>query len=142
MLKEAQNRWESLPNLNKVPVKWVRADATTQLVDLFGENAFDAVIDSFSLCVMGNVGAVQCLQQMAAVSRNKVLLLENARSFIPILGWYQDITADAAAMAGGKGCIYNQNVSDMIQSTGKLHILEEKSYAAGLYRSFVCTVNK
>lgn len=141
MLKEAQSRWKVLPNLEEVPVKWVQADATSQLVDLFGENSFDTVIDSFSLCVMGNVGAVDCLHQMAAVSRKQVLLLENSRSSIPFLGWYQDITADAAAMAGGKGCIYNQDVAEMIQSTGKLQIMEEKSYAAGLYRSFVCDVN-
>ena len=141
-MKEAQSRWENLPNLIKVPVKWVQADATSQLVDLFGKNSFDTVIDSFSLCVMGNVGAVQSLQQMAAVSRKEVLLLENSRSSNTFLGWYQDITADAAAMAGGKGCVYNQDVTEMIQSTDKLRILEEKSYAAGLYRSFVCSVDK
>lgn len=140
MLKEAQSRWETQPNLEKVPVKWVQADATSQLMDLFGKNSFDTVIDSFSLCVMGSVGAVQSLRQMAAVSRKEVLLLENSRSSNSFLGWYQDITAEAAAMAGGKGCVYNQDVAEMIQSTGKLRILEEKPYAAGLYRSFVCSV--
>ncbi|GAX14560.1 hypothetical protein FisN_6Lh338 [Fistulifera solaris] len=140
MLKEALSRLESLPNLKKVPVKWVQADATSQLVDFFGKKSFDTVIDSFSLCVMGNTGAVRSLQQMADVSRNEVLLLENSRSSNAFLGWYQDITADAAAMAGGKGCVYNQDVAAMIQSTTNLQILEETSYAAGLYRSFVCKV--
>lgn len=117
-----------------------QADATSQLVDRFGTDAFDTVVDSFSLCVMGNQGARRCLQQVAQVVRSTgtVLLLENSRSSNPLLGLYQDATAEAASIAGGKGCVYNQNVRALIESTGSLEILEEHPYAAGLFRAYIC----
>lgn len=142
MLQEANAKVESL-NL-AFPVHFVKADATSQLVDLFGENAFDAVVDSFSLCVMGNDGAKECLKQLTQVVKKqsdggRVLLLENSRSSNPILGFYQDVTADAAASAGGKGCVYNQDVAALIKNTRGLTIEKETSYIAGLFRSYVCT---
>jgi hypothetical protein len=90
---------------------------------------------------MGNVGASQCLEQMASVVKpetGRLLLLENSRSANPLLGLYQDATADAAASVGGKGCIYNQDVRALILSTERLEILQETSYASGLFRAFVC----
>lgn len=140
MLQEAAARVKTLPNLRGVPVEMVRADATSELVARFGSQQFDTVVDSFSLCVMGNVGAKQCLDQMAAVvkKQGRLLLLENSRSSNPVLGLYQDATADAVASAGGKGCVYNQDVRAMIRSTGCLNIVQETPYAAGLFRSFVC----
>ena len=70
----------------------------------------------------------------------QILLLENSRSSNPLLGIYQDATATSAAGLGGKGCVYNQNVEDMIQSTGGMKIDQENLYAAGLFRSFQCSV--
>jgi len=141
MLQEAAARVRTLPNLRGVPVEIVRADATSsELVSRFGSEAFDTVIDSFSLCVMGNQGAKKCLNQLATVVKKtgRVLLLENSRSSNPVLGLYQDATAEAAASAGGKGCVYNQDVRAMIESTGRLDIVKETPYAAGLFRSFLC----
>ena len=60
MLREASSRIRSLPNLRGIDVKVVQADATNELVDLFGSESFDTVIDSFSLCTMGNEGAKNC----------------------------------------------------------------------------------
>ncbi len=48
------------------------------------------------------------------------------------------MTATTAADLGGKGCLYNQNVGEMIQQTESLRLLKEDVYAAGLFRSFVC----
>ena len=141
MLRQAATRVERLSNLRGVPVSLMNLDATSELVKRFGPSSFDTVVDSFSLCVMGNVGARQCLEQMASVVKpetGRLLLLENSRSANPILGLYQDATADAAASLGGKGCLYNQNVRAMILSTKRLEILQEKSYASGLFRAFVC----
>ena len=70
-----------------------------------------------------------------------VLLLENSRSSNPLLGLYQDATADAAASTGGKGCIYNQEVGAMIRATPGMTIEKEELYAAGLFRSYRCVVN-
>ena len=141
MLQEAAARVKTLPNLRGVPVEIVRADATSsELVSRFGSEAFDTVIDSFSLCVMGNQGAKKCLNQLATVVKKtgRLLLLENSRSSNPVLGLYQDATADAAASTGGKGCVYNQDVRAIIESMGRLDIVQETPYAAGLFRSFVC----
>ena len=67
-----------------------------------------------------------------------MLLLENSRSSNGALGLYQDLTAQTAASAGGKGCVYNQNVVQLINSIGTLEIKAEEAYAAGLFRSFEC----
>jgi len=54
-------------NKRNFDIDFVRADATSQLLDVFGSNSLDTVIDTFSLCVLGNSGALQCLQQMRQV---------------------------------------------------------------------------
>jgi ubiquinone/menaquinone biosynthesis C-methylase UbiE len=141
MLQMAEARVKSL-NL-PFPVGFVKADATSQLVDLFGENAFDSVVDSFSLCVMGNEGAKRCLSQVSKVVKKqsdggRVLLLENSRSSSPLFGMYQDLTADAAASVGGKGCVYNQDVGALIKNTQGFEIERETSYVAGLFRAYLC----
>mmetsp|Transcript_11959 Transcript_11959/g.32907 ORF Transcript_11959/g.32907 Transcript_11959/m.32907 type:complete len:88 (+) Transcript_11959:117-380(+) len=70
----------------------------------------------------------------------KVLLLENNRSSNSFLGMYQDVTAQAAASLGGRGCVYNQDVEGLIRSTGRYRIISQEAYSAGLFRSFQCTV--
>ena len=145
MLEQAQKRIASLPSLKEIPVKFVRADATSELVDKFGLDTFDTVVDSFSLCTMGNEGAKRCLNQVSQVVKSKanggqVLLLENSRSSNPLLGMYQDATATSAAEIGGKGCVYNQNVESMIQSTPGMTIEKQDLYAVGLFRSFQCSI--
>lgn len=143
MLKEAKARLATVATLKGKPVDFIKADATTELVDIFGEKQFDTVIDTFSLCVMGNEGAKDCLVQLSKVVRpnGRLLLLENSRSSNPVLSIYQDLTAEAAASTtvGGKGCVYNQNIAALIESTKRLDIVEETPYAAGLFRSYVCT---
>ena len=139
MIREARMRADSL-NIG-IPVRFVKADATSGLVNIFGLDSFDTVVDSFSLCVMGGVGARKCLEQMAAVVKpltGRILLLENSRSNNPALGWYQDITATTAALAGGKGCMYNQDVASMILETNVLQIENDKAFVAGLFHSFEC----
>jgi len=127
-----------------IPIDYHIADATNSLVEEFGDKKFDTVVDTFSLCVMGNVGALSCLKQIKKVVKPKreggrILLLENSRSTNALLGWYQDITADAAANAGGKGCVYNQDVAAMIRLSG-LQIEEEELYAGGLFRAYTCSL--
>jgi len=127
-----------------IPVDYHIADATNSLVEEFGDTKFDTIVDTFSLCVMGNVGALSCLKQIKKVVKPKreggrILLLENSRSTNALLGWYQDITADAAANAGGKGCVYNQDVAAMIRLSG-LQIEGEELYAGGLFRAYTCSL--
>ncbi len=39
------------------------------------------------------------------------------------------------------GCVYNQNVREMIQQTNGLQLAMEVEFAAGFFRSFVCQKN-
>ena len=142
MLSEAQARIQQMNIDKNVPIKFVKADATSELVTLFGENKFDTVVDTFSLCVMGNEGAKKCLNEMIGVVKErsgKILLVENTRSSNPLIGSYQDLTASSAADLGGKGCVYNQNVGELISRTKGMRLEKEDSFAAGLFRSFVCS---
>lgn len=141
MLSQAEARSQQMNIGKNVPIQFVKADATSELVNLFGENKFDTVVDTFSLCVMGNEGAKKCIEEMAGVVKasGKILLVENTRSSNPLLGSYQDITASSAADLGGKGCVYNQNVGEMINKSKGMRLEKEESFAAGLFRSFVCT---
>jgi len=146
MLQQARARAENLGIVDKLDgkIEFVKADATSnQIVEMFGRNSFDTVVDTFSLCVLGNKGAQICLDQLKdSVKRGKdggrILLLENSRANNPLLGWYQDVTADAAADIGGKGCVYNQDVGSMIRKTG-LVIEDEKSFVDGVFRYYVCS---
>ena len=140
MLNEARTKISALNLPRDIKVEFVTADAPSQLVQLFGGNSFDTVVDTFSLCVMGNQGARACLAQMRDVVQpdGRILLIENTRSSNPLLGMYQDATADLASQVGGRGCVYNQDVTDMIQKTPGLTIEKEDAYAAGLFRSYVC----
>jgi methyltransferase OMS1, mitochondrial len=140
MLNEARSKLASTDSLQSVPVYLVQADATRDLVDVFGRESFDTVVDSFSLCVLGNEGAQNCLDQVGQVvkSTGRVLLLENTRSSNPLLGRYQDATAQVASSMGGKGCVYNQDVTGMIRATNRLRIVQETDYAAGLFRAYEC----
>ena len=60
----------------------------------------------------------------------KLLLIENTRSSNPLLGMYQDATAEKASEMGGKGCVYNQDVTSMLKSTEGLNIVKEEAFAA------------
>lgn len=145
MLGEAKKRVQTIPALQNIPVRFIQADATSELIERFGKGSFDTVVDSFSFCVMGTQGAKSCLEQMQQIVKSKqnngqILLLENTRSSNPLLGLYQDATAETAASAGGKGCLYNQDVTKLIQSTNGIEIVQENLFASGIFRSYLCQV--
>lgn len=100
---------------------------------------FDYVVDTFTLCVLGEDGAVEALKNMRSrVKPNgEVLLFENSRSSNALLGSYQDLTAGMAAENGGKGCVYNQRVEEIIARAG-MDVVKTESFAGGTFRSFVC----
>lgn len=146
MLEKAKERASNLKQTGKLPMNlsFVQADATSmsQMVNLFGTNSFDTIVDTFSLCVLGNEGALNSLKTMRELLKKdggRIMLLENSRAENPLLGWYQDRTAAVAASWGGKGCIYNQNVYSLIQEAG-LSVEHETSYMGGLFRAFICTM--
>ena len=89
MLRQAKAKFDSFAVPSNVEVEFIKADATSQLVSLFGRDSFDTVVDTFSLCVMGNDGAKACLAEMAQVvksgkDRGKyVYCLEPLVTFLP-----------------------------------------------------------
>eukprot|EP00558_Chaetoceros_sp_UNC1202_P014562 CAMPEP_0197236230 /NCGR_PEP_ID=MMETSP1429-20130617/3417_1 /TAXON_ID=49237 /ORGANISM="Chaetoceros sp., Strain UNC1202" /LENGTH=293 /DNA_ID=CAMNT_0042694985 /DNA_START=324 /DNA_END=1205 /DNA_ORIENTATION=+ len=142
MMEEAKVKLRLLNVPDYVDVHFVKGDATAELSTLFGaEGYFDTVVDTFSLCVMGNAGAKRCLEEMKHVVKpetGRILLIENARSSSNALGMYQDLTADLAAKIGGKGCVSNQDVTSFITKTNGLEVIREEEFAAGVFRSFIC----
>ena len=62
------------------------------------------------------------------MENGQILLLENMRSLNLLFAVYQDVTAETVASAGGKGCIYNQDVKKMIQDASGIVIEDENSF--------------
>jgi ubiquinone/menaquinone biosynthesis C-methylase UbiE len=108
-------------------VRFVRGDATSLPFDAA---SFDTVLDTFSLCVLGDA-APRALAEMARLVRpgGRVLLLEHSRSSFEPLGAYQDATAEAVA-ASGKGCFWNQRVAEMLPAAG-LRIVARRDALGG-----------
>ena len=133
MLGEARKRFKKIPNLQKISVWFIEADAMSELVQRYGANLLDTIVDSFSFCVMGMQGGKACLEQLRETVKLKmengqILLLENMRSLNLLFAIYQDVTAETVVSAGGKGCIYNQDVKKMIQDASGIVIEDEKSF--------------
>ena len=113
MLGEATKRFKKIPDLQKISVWFIEADAMSELVQRYGANLFDTIVDSFSFCVICMQGGKACLEQLRETVKLKmengqILLLENMRSLNLLFAVYQDVTAETVVSAGGKGCIYNQ----------------------------------
>mmetsp|Transcript_28293 Transcript_28293/g.90496 ORF Transcript_28293/g.90496 Transcript_28293/m.90496 type:complete len:144 (-) Transcript_28293:1645-2076(-) len=83
----------------------------------YPSDAFDSVVDTFSMCVFDDPVAV--LREMKRVVRpgGKVVLLEHSRSDNGLLGAYQDVTAEPVK-AMGKGCSWNQDVVRLAAEAG------------------------
>ena len=94
-------------------------------------SSFDTVVDTFSCCVFPDPQAA--INEMSRVLRpgGRLLLLEHNRSPNPLLGAYQDLTADTVANAGGKGCYWNQDVPRMVRAAG-LDIVQRSDRLGGL----------
>ncbi|GMH85426.1 hypothetical protein TL16_g10228, partial [Triparma laevis f. inornata] len=140
MLKLAEDRVESFPcaDVSRFDV----ADVTNEnyLLKKCGEQAFDTVVDTFSLCVLDtNTVKTLTLVKRLVKPDGKILLFENSRSDNELVGSYQDLTAKAIAKkgGGGKGCVYNQRVEDLIKEAG-LVVESRTDYGGGLFRAFVC----
>ena len=101
----------------------------------FPDCSFDTVVDTFSLCVYPN--PYKAISEMKRVLKDdgQLLLLEHSRSTVPILGVYQDITAVPIARFGGKGCVWNQNVQQLLSDNG-LEVSGHNQYLSGLISSF------
>jgi methyltransferase OMS1 len=101
----------------------------------FSDRSFDTIVDTFSLCVYPD--PYKAISEMKRVLKDdgQLLLLEHSRSNVPLLGMYQDITAVPIARFGGKGCVWNQNVQQILSDNG-LQVSAHDQYLNGLISSF------
>ncbi|GMI48072.1 hypothetical protein TrCOL_g7613 [Triparma columacea] len=100
---------------------------------------YDYIVSTFTLCVLPSPTlALTNLSDLLSTS-GRLLLFENSRSSSGLISAYQDITAEAASGFGGKGCVYNQDVRKIAQDAG-LEVVEERTYAKGLFRAYVCKI--
>eukprot|EP00466_Bigelowiella_natans_P011346 jgi/Bigna1/132723/aug1.18_g7431 len=135
MLQNAVVKKNKLPARDKAKISLSEMDASRLSFD---DNSFDYVVETFSLCVVYNPEAV--LREAFRVLKpgGQLLILENSRSTNPILGLYQDVTADILARYGGKACIWNQDVIELTKNVGfKLDYVED--YGTGLLRAVKAT---
>ncbi|GFR51720.1 hypothetical protein Agub_g14166 [Astrephomene gubernaculifera] len=138
MLDQAQRRVAAAAELSGRRISFVQADVAALP---YGDESFDTVVDTFSLCVFPDPQAA--LREMARVLRpgssgGRLLLLEHCRAAAhPLLAAYQDLTAGAVA-ALGKGCVWNQDVEGMVAAAG-LQVVEVQRAAAGTVEMLVAT---
>ena len=135
MLQEAQRKADGLAvaHAPSFPVRFFGRDVAR--LDGFADEGYDCVVDTFSLCVYPD--PVAALREMARVVKpasegGRVLLLENSRSPQPLVGAYQDATAQVLAQDfAGKGCVWNQDVAALAQRAGLLVLEGESRFIAG-----------
>ncbi|KAG2482184.1 hypothetical protein HYH03_018865 [Edaphochlamys debaryana] len=134
MLDQARRRTQASPALSGRSISFRQADVTALP---YGDDSFDSVVDTFSLCVFPDPGTA--LKEMARVVRpsGRVLLLEHTRSDNPLLAAYQDATAGPVA-ALGKGCVWNQDVEGLAAAAG-LRVEAAERSAAGTVELLVAT---
>lgn len=122
------------------PVRFHERDVAR--LEGFASSSFDSVVDTFSLCVYPDpVGALREMGRVVkpASQGGRVLLLENSRSKQPLLGAYQDATAQTLARDfGGKGCVWNQDVEALARQAG-LRVVESRPIAGGLFTMLECS---
>ena len=95
-----------------VDAKLLQLDASNMAG--IADNAFDAVIDTFSMCTFDDPRSV--VKEMVRVTRpgGRVVLLENSVSTNPILARFQDITEPIITPLS-KGCKWNVRIPDIVQ---------------------------
>jgi methyltransferase OMS1, mitochondrial len=101
----------------------------------FGDEAFDTVLDTFSLCVFPE--PLRALREMRRVLKRergaRVLLVEHSVSSVPPLASWQNATAGVVASTS-KGCFWNQDVVGLTRQAG-LVVVNASSGLAGTLTS-------
>ena len=89
-------------------------------------------------CVYGS--PLAALREMRRVCKagGRVILLEHSRSSNGAVAAYQDATAVGAARFGGKGCVYNQDVTRLAELSG-LRVVRGREALGGLVALLECT---
>ena len=128
---QARDKAESLGLVSSIKFKEMDVGSLS-----YPDKSFDTVVDTFSLCVFPDPR--QALHEIARVVKpykegGRVLLLENSRSDWGPVGLYQDLTGSMIASMGGKGCVWNQDVTALAREAG-LTLKSEVPILGGIFR--------
>eukprot|EP01038_Epipyxis_sp_PR26KG_P005810 gene5810-8016_t len=123
MLELARKRSESIEkSFDKT--RFIISDATN--VNNINNGKFDTIVDTFSMCVFDEPDEV--IQQMKRLLKpsGSIVLLENSRSSLPILGWIQDLLEPIVTPLS-KGCKWNRSIPDLAKQFGLKNVFYQDS---------------
>lgn len=85
----------------------------------FSDGEFDSVLDTFSLCVMGNpLAALSEMRRVLSTAPGaRAVLAEHTVSSLKPISMYQNVTAGLVAKTS-KGCYWNQDVLRLAEMAG------------------------
>ena len=113
----------------------------SELVQRYGANLFDTIVDSFSFCVICMQGGKACLEQLRETVKLKkengqILLLENTCSLNLLFAVFPGCHSRNCGVCRGKR-VHIQSIQD----TSGIVIEDEKSFASGIFCLYLCTVS-
>ncbi|KAL3802549.1 hypothetical protein ACHAWO_002955, partial [Cyclotella atomus] len=115
MLLRATEKVSRMSESERERYQLLVADAAK--LELYPDNSFDTVVDTFGLCSFDD--PVKVLKELQRVCKpdGKILLLEHGRSksFVGLSGY---LDKHAERHAKNWGCVWNRDIDDIIKSSG------------------------
>lgn len=141
MLEQAKEKIRALPVTKRSRFATLKADAA-ELHELFPDNSFDTVVDTFGLCSFHDPVAV--LRELSRICKptGKILLLEHGRSHT----WdfvTKHLDSHAVEHAANWGCVWNRDLDKILdEASDVLEVDVLSRYHFGTTYYIVCRPKK
>ncbi len=141
MLEQAKEKIRALPVTKRSRFATLKADAT-ELREVFPDNSFDTVVDTFGLCSFQDPVAV--LKELSRICKptGKILLLEHGRSH----SWEfitKHLDSHALEHAANWGCVWNRDLDKILEeASDALEVDVLSRYHFGTTYYIVCRPRK